>query len=202
MPITRANPPTIFTAHNMFLPVPSNTTSPARLACKNSILQLCSRTRERYRAIQRNMINPPIPNPRINHPITAKRHDRANDRASQTIIPIMILIDRQRTRDQRSAENRGVGGDEFPHRRMVVGPYLQLGVQVQVQEHEACEGSSGVARWEGLEGVVDFILVAGADFAVVHYLAEAVACFLGCDFGDVGLADCEEVGSKTADEPF
>jgi len=148
------------------------------------------------------MINPPIPNPRINHPITAKRHDRANDRASQAIIPIMILIDRQRTRDQRSAENWGVGGDEFPHRGMVVGPYLQLSVQVQVQEHEAGEGSCGVARWEGLEGVVNFVLVAGADFAVVHYLTEAVACFLGCDFGDVGLADCEEVGSKTADEPF
>jgi hypothetical protein len=53
-----------------------------------------------------------------------------------------------------------------------------------------------VARWEGLEGVVDFILVAGADCAVVHYLAEAVACFLGCDFGDVGLQTVRKWGRR------
>lgn len=59
-----------------------------------------------------------------------------------------------------------------------------------------------MARREGFKGVVDLILVTGADGAIVHDLAEAVACLLCCDSGNVGLADCEEVRAETADEPF
>ena len=80
---------------------------------------------------------------------------------------------------------------------MVVGEDLELGIKVEVEEDEAREGGSGVARREGLETVVDLVAVAGADGVRVHDLLVARAG-VGA-FGDLGLADGEEVRAQAAD---
>jgi hypothetical protein len=59
-----------------------------------------------------------------------------------------------------------------------------------------------VTRWKGFERIVDLVLITGADRTVIHDLSEAVASFLRCDGGDVGLADGEEVRTETTDQPF
>lgn len=58
-----------------------------------------------------------------------------------------------------------------------------------------------MAGWEGFERVVDLLLVTGTDTTVVHDLAEAIAG-VGAHGLEVWFADCEEMGSKTSDEPF
>lgn len=57
-------------------------------------------------------------------------------------------------------------------------------------------------RWERFERVVDFVGVASTDCAVVHYLSDAIARFLGCDGGEIGLADGEEVWPEPPYQPF
>ncbi|KAK4986855.1 hypothetical protein LTR66_007755 [Elasticomyces elasticus] len=84
-------------------------------------------------------------------------------------------------------------------KRMVVRPELELGGEIEVEEDEGGEGGRGVSPRHRLERVVDLVPVPGADRAVVHHLAEAVADVARCD---KGLADVVEVRAQAADEPF
>lgn len=81
----------------------------------------------------------------------------------------MELVDGEGAADEGGAEQGCHDGDELPEGRVVVGGDLELGVEVERQVDEAGEGGRRVARREGLEAVVDFLLVARADAAVVHY---------------------------------
>lgn len=130
-------------------------------------------------------------------------------------LPVVVLVNGKRTTDQTSSENRCVDGNQLPHGRVVVGEDLELCVQVKVEEDEASKSSSGVARWHGLQAVVDLLLVTRADAAVEHDLAVAVSdiavdaelvaivCLADSKaFRDDWLADCEEVRAETANKPL
>lgn len=82
---------------------------------------------------------------------------------------------------------------------MVVAEDLELAVEVEVQEDEASEGGSGVARRHGLKRVIDLFLVARADTAVEHDGLEAIGnVAMGSHIlGNDGLADGEEVWAET-----
>ena len=113
----------------------------------------------------------------------------------------MILVNRERAADENSCEDGHIDDDEFPVSWMVVGPDLELCIEVQVQIHESCEGSGGMARWEGLERVVNLILVPRAPGTVVHDVFQAVANLLAALWRS-RLADFKEVRAQTANEPF
>jgi hypothetical protein len=92
----------------------------------------------------------------------------------KSLLPVVELVNGERTADQTGSKQRRVDGNQFPHSRVVVGKHLELSVQVEVQEHKASEGSSSVTRGHGLEAVVDLLLVTCADAAVEHDLAVSV----------------------------
>jgi hypothetical protein len=128
-------------------------------------------------------------------------------------LPVVELVDGEGAPDEAGSENRCVQSNDFPHGRVVVGEDLELGIQVEVQEDEAGESSSGMARRHRLEAVVDLLAVTSADAAVEHDLAVAIGNVAGaalvtvvvdteCACGNDGLADGEEVGAQTADEPL
>lgn len=173
--------------------------SPAGLAREHSVLR--SRTWEgRSCAVKWEVVGAPVPDGRVHHTIGTEGHDGADDGAGETVVPVVVLVDGEGAGDERRAEDWGVGGDELPHGWVVVGPDLQLGVEVERKEDEARKGGGRVARREALERVVDLGLVACADGAVVHDLAEAIpTCF--ARERDVGLADGEEVWAETTDQP-
>lgn len=85
---------------------------------------------------------------------------------------------------------------------MIVAPDLELRIQVQIQKDETREGRSGVARGKRFEGIIDLVLISGADCSIVHDLTQSISCFLESLSGDAWLADGQEVRSKSADEPF
>lgn len=82
---------------------------------------------------------------------------------------------------------------------MVVGEYLQLGVEVQEQVDEASESRGRMARWERLQTVVDLVLVASAYAAIVHNSSPASASLLSKG-RNIGVADGEEMRAQTSDE--
>ena len=84
---------------------------------------------------------------------------------------------------------------------MVVGKHLELGVQIEVQVDETAKCSSGMTGWEGLEAIVDLVLVAGANIRSVHDLQEAITLAIA-DHRDIGLADSQEVRAQSSDKPF
>lgn len=65
---------------------------------------------------------------------------------------------------------------------MVVGEYFEFGVEVEVQEDEACKCCGCVTRWHGLEAVVDLLFVSRADATVKHDLTISV--------GNVSIDTC------------
>jgi Tfp pilus assembly major pilin PilA len=126
------------------------------------------------------------------------------------------LVNSERTANQDGSKERSVNGNEFPHSRVVVGEYLELGVQVEVQEHKASKGSGGVTRRHRLEAVVDLLPVTRADAAVEHDLAVSIgdvasntailiAIVCGTEAKTIRndrLADSEEVRTKSSNEPL
>lgn len=153
-------------------------------------------------AVERDVIEAPVPNGGVCHAVRGESHHGANNGAGNNIIPIVELVNGQRTADEHSAENGGVNDNQLPHAGVIVGKDLQLGVQVEVQVNEPAKGSRGVTRGEGLETVVDGVWVAGADVTREHDLLEASAVVLIPDEGGVGLAYGEEVGTQATNEPL
>jgi hypothetical protein len=176
---------------------------PTHLPRENSITQLhrSSTIHKWHIAIERDVVEAEVPDARIHHAVTTDRENRPDDRAGETIVPVVELVDREGAGDERGAEDGRVHRDELPHRRVVVGEHLQLGVEVEVEEAEACEGGGAVARGERFQGVVDFVAVPGADGAVVHDLPKSCAQLRSTQ-GHIRLANGEEMGSKSANQPF
>jgi hypothetical protein len=153
--------------------------------------------------VQGNVVVAPVPDGGVGHAVGRKGKDGANDGASNDVVPVVILIHGQGTANQASTEDGSVDGNELPHGGVVVGKDLELGVEVERQVDKASKSSGGVTTGKGLEGVVDLLLVAGADVAGVVNLLEARAVVaLVASQADVGLADGEEVGAQTTDEPL
>lgn len=198
--------------------------TPTSLAGEDGVVEAVERARagsvhERSVAEERDVVEAEIPNGSVYHTVRTERHDSANERTRKDVIPVMVFINGKSAANQASSENGGVDGDELPHGRVVVGPDLQFGIEVEVQEHETSEGSGSVTRWHGLKGIVDLLAVASADAAIKHDLPVAVcgvstirttvfdaiviATHGGQDVGgDQWLANSEEVRAESSDEPF
>lgn len=114
---------------------------------------------------------------------------------------MMILVDRQAAGDQASAEDGHVDHDQLPHRGVVVGEHLKLGVEVEVQEDEARESRCRVAGRHAFETVVDLAHITCTDALVVHDMREPPSSLIAV--GRNGrLADIQEMRSEAANEPF
>lgn len=85
---------------------------------------------------------------------------------------------------------------------MIVGPDLQLGIKIEIQEHKARKSSRGVTRWERFQRVIDLVFITSADSTVVHDLSQPIAGLLRRDRGNVWLANSEEVRAQASDKPF
>lgn len=59
-----------------------------------------------------------------------------------------------------------------------------------------------MARWEGFEGIVDFVFITGTDSSIVHDEVETISSFLLSSDWDIGFADGEEMRSETTNKPF
>lgn len=84
----------------------------------------------------------------------SERDERAHGSDKDTghgVVGVMELVDRQRAGDEDRAEEGGEEGNLLPVRRPVVGHNLELGVQVEREEHESSGGGGRVSRGEGLE---------------------------------------------------
>ena len=188
--------------------------APASLASKDSVVEAvecagASTVNKGSMAEDGNVVEAEVPNRSVDHAVGAEGHEGANERTCKDIIPVVELVDGESTADQAGAENGGVEGNELPHSGVVVGEDLELSIEVEVQEHETGESSSGVTRGHGLEGVVDFRLVARADAAVEHDLPVAIGdvsskLVVRISVGGVEcasrydrLANSEEMGTKS-----
>ena len=77
---------------------------------------------------------------------------------------------------------------------------LELRIEVKGEEEETGPSSGRMARREGLEGIVDFVLVSCANSAIIHERRET-------NTGDGALldrrlADCVKMGPQASNEPF
>ena len=91
------------------------------------------------------MIDTEVPHAGVDHAVAGKGHNSANDGAGKTVVPVVELVDRESAGDKGGAQDRRVDGDELPHRWVVVAPDLEFGIEVEIQEDEACECGGGVA---------------------------------------------------------
>lgn len=176
--------------------------TPASTVCEDRLSQFRVSKLKGRAAVKRDVVEAPVPNGGVCHAVRGEGHHGANNGAGNDVIPVVELVDGQRTADEHSAKDRSVNDNQLPHARVVVGEDLQLGVQVEVQIYESTKGSGGVARGEGLETVVNGVWVAGADVACEHDLLEASAVVLVLDEGGVWLAHGEEVRTQATDEPL
>lgn len=92
------------------------------------MLELSSGTRERNSAVQGDVVDSPVPGSSVHHSVSAKSHDSPDASASETIVPVVILIDRKRSSNECGTEDRSISSDQLPHRRVVVGSNLELRV--------------------------------------------------------------------------
>lgn len=149
------------------------------------------------------MVEAPVPDGRVRHAVSRKGHDSADDGAGHHVVPVVELVNSERTADEHRAEDGRPDDNELPHGRVVVGEDLELGVEVQGQKDEARKGGRRMAAGERLQAVVDLVWVSRADVARVVDLREAapVEALVG-HAADVGLAHVEEVRAETANEPL
>ena len=80
---------------------------------------------------------------------------------------------------------------------MVIGPDLELGVEVEIEIDKACESCGRMAGRERLQRIVYGVHVASAHTAIVHDIQETIT-----RSSHVGLTHGKKVGSQTTDEPF
>lgn len=171
--------------------------------CRSKQIPIAGHVRKRHAAVQGDVVESPVPDGRVRHAVSRKGHGRADDGAGHHVVPVVELVNSERTADEHRAEDGHVDDDELPHGRVVVGKDLELGVEVQVQKDKARKGGRRMAAGERLQAVVNLVWVAGADVARVVDLREAapVQALVG-DAADVRLAHVEEVRAKAANEPF
>jgi len=114
------------------------------------------------------------------------------------IVPVVVLVDGHGASNEDSAKDGCEEQGHRPQRWVVCAHDLELGVEVQCQKDETCEGGCGVARRHRLERVVNLVLVARAHRPVVIYIVESGSGL--CSRWYDGLADGEEVRPQAADE--
>lgn len=146
------------------------------------------------------MVEPEIPHGRIHHSIRAEGEHGPDDRSGDAVVPIVELVDGKRASNESSCKDWGVDSNQLPHRGVVVGEDLQLGIKIKVEEDESRKSGRGVSRGEGLETVINLVAVAGADGIGVHDLP-VTAASVGA-FGDPRLANGEEVRAKATNQPL
>lgn len=151
------------------------------------------------------MVVSPVEDGSVHDPVRSKRHDGADDSAGEDVVPVVRLVDAQRTRLENGAEERREEEGQPPERGAVVAPDLELGVHPEEEEDESGKGSCRMTRWKRGHGVLQGLLVRiRANVDRVHNLVEAntveaggIVC--GCA-GDVWLAHLEEVWSEATNE--
>lgn len=90
----------------------------------------------------------------------------------------LTLINREGPRDQRGPQQGRKKQDHLPILRIVCRHNFQLRIKIQREIHQACKRSSAMSRRERLEGIVDFLVVARANGAIVHDPRQTVAMLL------------------------
>ena len=145
--------------------------APTRLAREDSVVEAvkgagtCAINKGRV-AEEGDMIKAKVPDRSIDHAVRGEGHDGSDEGACEDIVPagevvnscakrdvadlLVVFVNGEGTADETGTENRSVNSNELPHGRVVVGPDLQLGVQVEIQKDEAGKCSGGVTRWHGL----------------------------------------------------
>lgn len=66
------------------------------------------------------MVEAEVEDRSVDHAVGGDSHDAANDGASKAVIPVVELVDGERTGDESRAEEGSVGCDELPHGRVIV----------------------------------------------------------------------------------
>lgn len=115
-----------------------------------------------------DVVKAEVPHGGIDHSVATESHHGTNNGSGEDVVPVVVFVDRQGTADQASTKEGRVEGDQLPHSRVVVGEDFELGIEIEIQEDEAGEGSGSVARRHRLKGVIDFLLVTSADTAIKH----------------------------------
>ena len=113
----------------------------------------------------------------------------------------LTFIDSESTADQYSPKDGSEKQDHFPVSRIVCTHELQLSVKVQGEEDEAGKPGGRVAGREGLEGIIDRLLVSSTDRPVVHVIGELRARGWG-KLGHIWHADGIKVRTKAPDKPL
>lgn len=189
--------------HAILLTIPSpEPSTPASTVRKDGFRKFGISKLNGRAAIERDVIVAPVPDGSICHAVGGESHHGANDCAGDNVVPVVELVNGQRTADKHSAEDRGVDDDQLPHARVIVGENLELGVEVQVKVDKSAKGCGSVAGGERLKAVIDGVCVARANVAREHDLLEAGAVILVLDEGNVRLAYGEEVRAQATDEPL
>jgi len=147
------------------------------------------------------MIESEIPYAREYHAECYEGHHTAYYSPRDNVVVMMKLVDGKCARDKGRAEERRKEQDHLPIRGRVGGHDFKLRIEVEEEVSKACPCGGGMSRGERFKGIVDLLLVACTDGAVVHDIGEACSC-LGAAGGDVGFADCQEVRAEAPDEPF
>lgn len=214
------SPGTICSVERSSRPSTAVVRAPASLAGPDSVVEAIERAGssaidEGSVTQDGNVVEAEVPDGSVDHAVAAECHEGTNDSTCEDVVPVVVLVNSESATDQAGTEKRSVDGNKLPHGGVVVGKNLELRVEVEIQEHEASEGGSSVARGHGLEGVVDLFLVTCADASVEHDRAEAVGDVGACGSsrlegvgvkGEVGrdhrLADGEEMRAETSNEPL
>src|SRR3954467_14291286 len=98
--------PHITTLHHTLLSIPmamtvTSPSTPSHLSRKRGILQFraCARTREWHRSVQGNVVCAPVPNTRVHHSVAGEGHHSPDNRACETVVPVVVLVDGESTSD-------------------------------------------------------------------------------------------------------
>lgn len=150
--------------------------TPTSLPRPNCIMEAIESSRsasicEWHVSHQWNVVEAEVPNAGVHHSVGAECHHCSDDCSSQDVVPVVELVNCESTSNECGGEDWHVGDDELPVGRVVVGPDFELSIEVEIEEDEATESSCSMTGGERFQGVVDLVLVASANGAVVHYIA-------------------------------
>lgn len=85
---------------------------------------------ERRAPVQRDVVHAIVPYCRVYHAIGREGEDDANDTARHDVVPVVRLVDGERTRQEACEQDGQVQDHELPQGRVVVGEDLELRIEV------------------------------------------------------------------------
>lgn len=124
--------------------VPSSLVSKARL----SQLGLWQAVWTWNGAVLWDVVEAEVPNGSIDHAVRDESRERADDSASNTVVPVVMAIDSVCACDENGAEDWCENSDQFPHSWVIVGHDLELCVEVERQKDQASKRSCSSPAWE------------------------------------------------------